>query len=126
MADLFLRVYREYFDKLVSGEKCKEYRIASPYWLRRIVYPDHLITGVHIVCGYPKSETLDQKNSVWFPWNHYQMSVLKHPQFGDQYVPVIGVICKPYKLSFIPDSRLSRLPMDVRRAIYLGENSRKR
>lgn len=34
---LILRISREWFDKIVSGEKTEEYRAIKPYWVNRLV-----------------------------------------------------------------------------------------
>jgi len=37
---LHLTLKKEWFDKIVSGEKTEEYRELKPYWYKRLVHPN--------------------------------------------------------------------------------------
>lgn len=36
MNKLYLSIEKEWFDKILSGEKKEEYRLIKPYWIRRL------------------------------------------------------------------------------------------
>lgn len=48
---LTLRLNRVYFDQIACGEKCEEYRLASPYWRKRI--EGRRYRTVVLTRGYP-------------------------------------------------------------------------
>ena len=56
---LHLVVKKEWFDKLASGEKTHEYRLAKPYWTSRLVDRQSglfkVFTAVEIKNGYQKN-----------------------------------------------------------------------
>ena len=53
MKTLFLTVKKEWFDKIVSGEKIVEYREAKPYWISRLL--DRTFDKVVFRNGYGKN-----------------------------------------------------------------------
>ncbi|MBN2239739.1 MAG: hypothetical protein JW712_08190 [Dehalococcoidales bacterium] len=52
MRILHLTLHREYFDKIASGEKTKEYRDIKPYWTKRL--EDRVYDEIHFKNGYSK------------------------------------------------------------------------
>ncbi len=66
---LFLPLKKEWYDKIKSGAKTTEYRLAKPYWVDRLLVSScayikkkHLdasdvYTSVRFACGYSKTQT---------------------------------------------------------------------
>lgn len=57
---------KEWFDKIKSGEKTHEYRLATDYWRKRIekwvftAKMRRLCPYIELRCGYPKSTDKDK------------------------------------------------------------------
>ena len=88
MADLILPVKRVYFDLMVQGMKLAEYRLCTPYWLKRLQgckYDRAIVT-----LGYPKRD--DTARRLIVPYRGYTMEVITHPHFGPDPVSVFAII----------------------------------
>jgi hypothetical protein len=66
--DLFLRLKREWFDKIKSGEKTEEYRETTSYWRKRI--EGRTFDRIVLVKGRYGDENTPG-NKLIFPWNGY-------------------------------------------------------
>lgn len=60
---LTLHVRREYFDEIRAGRKYYEYRVATPYWTKRL---SREYDEVHILLGYPPAAATDRR--LRFHW----------------------------------------------------------
>ena len=69
---LLLRVKKEYFDQIKSGEKREEYREVKEYWRARI--EGKTFDLIEIICGYGGER-------IYFPWNGYEIKTINHPLF---------------------------------------------
>lgn len=49
---LYLTIHRRWFDDIVSGEKCEEFRDVKPYWTKRIEGREY--NEIHFRNGYGK------------------------------------------------------------------------
>jgi len=86
---LTLRVKKEYFDQIKSGEKTEEYRLVTPYWTRRITIGMDAVTTVRVLLGYPKSG--DPEKVLEFPYRGYEIKTITHPLFGSTPVEVFAI-----------------------------------
>lgn len=89
---LQLAIEGEYFQAILDGEKTQEFRLANPYWHRRIVNRkyDKLI----LTWGYP-SKT-DKKRRIEMPYTGYEyLEAMQHKHFGENFVPVFAVNIAP-------------------------------
>jgi hypothetical protein len=89
--NLFLHVTSEYFDQIRDGEKSEEYRLVCPYWISRIAERKCPFDGIHVFRGFPKNNSWTSKNYIHFPWNGYEVKMIKHPHFGDHLVQVFAI-----------------------------------
>ncbi|RPJ29473.1 MAG: ASCH domain-containing protein [Chloroflexi bacterium] len=88
MTDLVLHLKREYFDQIVSGEKTEEYRLANPYWTKRL--EDRHYDFVVLLCGYPARE--DRRRRIVRSWKGYTRKTITHPHFGNSPVEVFAIV----------------------------------
>lgn len=88
MADLILPLKAIYFDAIASGEKREEYRLATPYWAKRLVgrHYDRVI----LTRGYPRRD--DHARRIIKPWRGYIERTITHPHFGPEPVKVFAVL----------------------------------
>lgn len=88
---LTLPVKRMYFDQIKSGDKTREYREVTPYWIKRIEGREY--DHVTITLGYPKRN--DTERRLTFPWCGYERETIEHPHFGNSPVEVFAVKLSP-------------------------------
>ncbi len=88
MADLILPVKRIYFEQMRDGTKKAEYRLCTPYWLKRLQGRNY--SRVVITMGYPKRDDAERRLVV--PYRGYTMEVITHPHFGAAPVSVFAII----------------------------------
>lgn len=77
---LTLSVKKEWFDKIVSGEKTEEYREIKPYWVARLFYdrfgklsPKMVKELADSVAKYGDTEQFEGKNGIevsFVPYTH--------------------------------------------------------
>lgn len=85
--NLILNVKNEYFQEIKSGKKKEEYRLQTPYWIKR--FENKVFHKVIIRLGYPKRGTIEKE--IIFPWNGYELKLVKHKHFGDDFVKVYAI-----------------------------------
>ena len=88
MTTLYLPLKGEYFDQIKSGEKREEYRLATPYWARRLEgrsYADIVLTK-----GYPPKADMDRR--LQRPWRGFRKTTITHPHFGPEPVEVYAIL----------------------------------
>lgn len=56
---LTVRVSKEWFDMIVSGEKTEEYRVPKSYWIKRLLVPNSDSTGMKFL-----AEAIDGRADV--------------------------------------------------------------
>ncbi|WP_426106330.1 hypothetical protein [Massilia sp. TSP1-1-2] len=87
-ADLILPVKREYFEQMCDGTKKAEYRLCTPYWLKRL--QGRKYDRVVVTMGYPKRDDTERRLVV--PYRGYTMEVITHAYFGPDPVSVFAII----------------------------------
>lgn len=81
-----------YFDQIAAGIKTEEFRLATPFWHKRLVGREY--DRVVITKGYPKAS--DSSRRLEFGWDGYQRRTLEHPHFGPAPVEVFAIsLAKP-------------------------------
>jgi hypothetical protein len=85
---LRLNLKREYWEDVREGGKIYEFRLATPFWhkrLRGIRYDE-----IHLFLGYPKRG--DESRVLKRKWRSAPAIVnMKHKEFGDDYVDVFCI-----------------------------------
>lgn len=76
-----------YFDQIKAGTKLEEYRLATPFWSKRLVGRSY--EAVVLTRGYPKAD--DSERRLTLPWRGYRMMTITHPHFGDDPVDVFAI-----------------------------------
>lgn len=84
---LHLNLKAEYFDAIASGEKREEYRLATPYWARRL--EGRQFDGIVLKKGYPKRG--DSARTLARPWAGLSIKTITHPHFGQSPVQVFAI-----------------------------------
>lgn len=87
MPVLHLHLRGEYFDAILAGEKVEEFRLATPYWRRRL--EGRRYDGICLMRGYPKSG--DCARHLHRPWKGVTVKAITHPHFGKISVEVYAI-----------------------------------
>ena len=86
-ADLVLPLKAEYFNAIKAGNKVVEFRLATPYWRRRIEGRSY--ARVVLTLGYPKKD--DTERRLTFPWRGAAETQIVHAHFGAEPVQVFAI-----------------------------------
>lgn len=89
MADLHLALKGEYFDAIKAGMKTEEYRLCTPYWMKRLASPFGLYDRIVLTRGYPPRG--DAERRLVLPWQGYTIKTITHPHFGPHPVTVYAI-----------------------------------
>lgn len=84
---LHLNLNAEYFDAIAAGEKCEEFRLATPYWRRRLEGREY--RGIVLKKGYPRRG--DVSCTLARPWTGCAIKTITHPHFGPTPVQVFAI-----------------------------------
>lgn len=87
MSTLQLNLRGEYFDAIKAGDKREEYRLATPYWARRLHRKD--FETITLLRGYPPRG--DTQRTLVLPWRGYRLRTIRHPYFGPDPVRVFAI-----------------------------------
>jgi hypothetical protein len=87
MQTLQLNLKAVYFDAIAAGEKREEYRLATPYWRRRL--EGRQFGGIVLKKGYPKRG--DSSRTLARPWAGFTIKTITHPHFGPSPVQVFAI-----------------------------------
>lgn len=90
MSDLVLPLKREYFEAIRDGSKTEEYRLVTPYWVRRLA--GHAYDRIVLTLGYPARG--DHARRIVRPWRGYTIKTITHPHFGPEPVQVYAINVK--------------------------------
>lgn len=86
--DLHLNLKGEYFDRIKAGTKEYEYRLITPYWVKRL--EGRTYDNIIIKRGYPKKD--DKENIIIRPWKFCKtIPEFEHPHFGKHPVDVYAI-----------------------------------
>ena len=87
MKILHLNLKKKWFDKVKSGEKTVELRIANDYWRKRLIgrYYDE----IHLKCGYPKKT--DTERILKRKWSLVAKETILHEEFGTEPIEVFVI-----------------------------------
>lgn len=88
---LVLNLKSEYFDAIKAGTKPDEFRLCTPYWIKRLVGKE--FDEVVIRCGYPKAGDPDRE--IVQPWRGFHEQIITHPHFGPRPVQVFAIRVLP-------------------------------
>lgn len=88
--DLVLPLKREYFEAIRDGSKTEEYRLLTPYWVKRIACRNY--NRIVLTLGYPARD--DHARRIVRPWRGYIIKTITHPHFGDVAVDVFAIDVK--------------------------------
>lgn len=88
--DLILPLKAEYFHAIRAGEKVVEFRLATPYWRRRIEGRSY--RNVVLTLGYPSKD--DAERRIRFPWRGATETEIVHRHFGPTPVRVFAIPLK--------------------------------
>ncbi len=87
MGDLTLPLKAEYFDAIRDGSKLEEYRLATPYWGKRLLSRDY--DRIILTKGYPKRT--DAARRITRAWAGFTLKTITHPHFGPDPVIVYAI-----------------------------------
>lgn len=87
MADLILPLKRIYFEQIAAGTKPEEFRLATPYWKKRLM--GRRYDRIVLTLGYPARD--DTARRLVLPWRGCRMTTITHPHFGPDPVQVFAI-----------------------------------
>lgn len=76
-----------YFDQIKAGTKPEEFRLANPYWRKRL--QDRTYDRIVLTLGYPKRG--DAERRLERAWRGFRIKVIEHEQFGPEPVVVFAI-----------------------------------
>lgn len=86
---LTLPLKGEYFDAIAAGMKPEEYRLANPFWERRIC--GKVFDRIVLTRGYPKGGGVEGVTRLTRQWRGYRIDEITHPHFGADPVRVFAI-----------------------------------
>lgn len=84
---LKLPLKRLYFEQIKSGSKTEEFRLATPYWQKRLEGRSY--SAIALTLGYPSSG--DPERTLTRPWRGFRRTLIQHPLFGAAPVEVYAI-----------------------------------
>ena len=78
-----------YFDQIAAGTKPEEYRLATPFWSKRIVARAY--DAVVLTRGYPKGGGVEGVTRLTRRWAGASRKTITHPHFGPDPVEVFAI-----------------------------------
>lgn len=87
MKTLRLALKAEYFGYAAAGTKLYEYRLANPYWRKRLIGKE--FDQIVLTLGYPRNDQNDR--ILRRPWRGYKMKKIVHREFGSKPVIVFAI-----------------------------------
>lgn len=88
MTDLHLPLKAIYFDQIKAGTKALEYRLRTPYWIKRLSKGP--FRNIVLTSGYPPAADTDRR--MVLPWRGFVETTLQHEHFGAEPVDVFAII----------------------------------
>jgi hypothetical protein len=87
MADLILPLKVEYFNAIKAGTKTEEFRLCTPYWIRRL--EGRTFDRIVLTLGYPAAS--DTTRRLVRAWRGMRTTTITHPHFGPARVDVFAI-----------------------------------
>jgi hypothetical protein len=87
MTTLHLNLKAEYFDAIAAGTKVFEFRLATPYWRKRL--EGRTFDAIELAKGYPARD--DATRRLRRPWRGFEVQTITHPHFGNDPVEVFAI-----------------------------------
>lgn len=87
MVDLTLPLKAEYFDAIRDGTKLEEYRLVTPFWVKRL--RERTYDRIILTKGYPRAD--DHTRRLMRPWVGCCEKSILHPHFGPDPVNVFAI-----------------------------------
>ena len=84
---LTLRLKATWWDQIASGKKTVEFRLATPYWRKRLIGRHY--DEIHLWKGYPPKT--DTAKLLRRRWELVAMEIIVHEQFGPHPVEVFCI-----------------------------------
>lgn len=91
MTTLHLPLKAVYFDAIRDGTKPEEYRLATPYWRKRLEGREY--RRIELTKGYPPAGDTERRLSR--PWRGYTIKTIQHEFFGPEPVTVFAIRVAP-------------------------------
>lgn len=85
---LVLPLKAEYFHAIKNGTKPEEYRLATPYWRKRLE-GGKAFAHIVLTLGYPARD--DASRRLTRPWRGCELKTIQHPHFGPDPVLVFAI-----------------------------------
>jgi len=89
MRTLTLPMLGQYFDQIRSGEKLEEFRLASPFWRKRLAGRPY--DRIVLTRGYPKGGGVEGETRLTRKWRGAVTREITHPHFGPAPVTVFAI-----------------------------------
>jgi hypothetical protein len=86
---LTIPVKGEYFDQIAAGDKLYEYRLMTPYWVKRLKREP--FSTVVLTRGYPKAGGVEGVTRLTREWRYCAVRTITHPHFGPDPVNVFAI-----------------------------------
>lgn len=87
--NLTIAVNGIYFDQIASGEKREEYRLVTPYWIKRL--RNRVYDRVVLTRGYPKGGGVEGVTRLTQQYRGEMVRIITHPHFGPDPVEVYAI-----------------------------------
>lgn len=98
---LVLPLKATYFDQIAAGTKPEEFRLATPYWRKRLA--GRTYDRIVLTKGYPP--TGDTSRRMELPWRGCRLTTITHEFFGLEPVEVFAIaVSAPTPSHLAPDA----------------------
>ncbi|OWQ87862.1 RNA-binding protein [Roseateles terrae] len=87
MTPLILPLKASYFNEIREGTKPEEFRLVTPYWIRRLVGKE--FSHIEFTLGYPARSNAERR--LIRPWRGMRIATITHPHFGTDPVEVFAI-----------------------------------
>ncbi|MBB3193986.1 hypothetical protein [Roseateles terrae] len=87
LTPLILPLKASYFNEIREGTKPEEFRLVTPYWIRRLVGKE--FSHIEFTLGYPARSNAERR--LIRPWRGMRIATITHPHFGTDPVEVFAI-----------------------------------
>lgn len=85
--NLFIIIKKKYLEEIISGAKIEEYRIISPYWVKKLVGREY--DKIIFQAGYKKTCLRYE-----IKYSGYEIKNINHEFFGKEPISVFAIKLK--------------------------------